>query len=72
MVALTTVAVRAADLTNADAVLNYVLAKTAGYDSYSAAFAENMTMPEDTLQLTGTIAFLQLMKDSPKSSAAGN
>ena len=57
MVALTTVAVRAADLTNADAVLNYVLAKTAGYDSYSAAFAENMTMPEDTLQLTGTIAF---------------
>ena len=72
MVALATVAVRAAELTNADAVLNFALAKNAGYDCYSAAFAENMTMSEDKLQQTGTIAFLQLMKDSPKSSAAGN
>ena len=57
MVALATVAVRAADLTNADAVLDFAVAQTAGCESYSAAFVQSTDLPTGQLRQTGTIVF---------------
>lgn len=57
MVALAAGAGRAAELTDADAVLNFAMAKNAGYESYTAAFAQHMNMPTMKMQLTGTLAF---------------
>ena len=54
---LAAVAVRAADLTDADAVMDFAAAKNASYESYTAAFAQTMNMPAMKMQLTGTIAF---------------
>ena len=55
--ALTTIVVRAAELTDADAVMKFAAAKNAGCESYTAAFAQNLNMPAMQMQLTGTIAF---------------
>ena len=55
--ALATVTVRAAELTDADAVMSFAAAKNASYESYTAAFAQNMNMRAMKMQLTGTIAF---------------
>lgn len=55
--AFVTLSTHAAELTDADAVLNFAAAKTASYDSYSAAFAQDLNMPAMKMQLTGTIAF---------------
>ncbi len=57
ILALTTIAARAAELTDADAVMKFAAAKNAGYESYTAAFAQNLNMPAMQMQLTGTIAF---------------
>ena len=54
---LVPVAVRAVELTNADAVLKFALVKNASYDSFSAALTENVNLPAKKMQLTGTIAF---------------
>ena len=54
---LATVAVRAAELTDADAVMSFAAAKNASYESYTATFAQNLNMPAMQMQLTGTIAF---------------
>ena len=59
VLALATVAARAIELTDADAVLDFASAKNSGYESYTAAFAQNMNMPAMKMQLTGTIAFKQ-------------
>jgi len=54
---LATVVTHAAELTNADAVLDFAVAKTAGYESYSATFAQSLDMPNWKSRETGTIAF---------------
>ena len=50
-------AARAAELTTADEVLNFALAKNAGYETYSATFAQSMNMAAMQMKLTGTISF---------------
>ncbi len=55
VVALATVAAHAAELTDADAVLEFAVAKQASYESYTATLTQSMTMP--AMQMTGTLAF---------------
>ena len=46
-----------AELTDADAVMKFAATKNAGYESYTAAFAQNLNMPAMKMQLTGTLAY---------------
>ena len=57
VVALATSPVHAAELTNADAVLDCAVAQTAGCGSYSAAFVQNTDLPNGQMRHTGTIVF---------------
>ena len=68
--ALATVAVRAAELTDADAVLSFAVAKTAGYDSYSATFTQNMNYSSMKMALTGTLAFTRPSQMRMETSGA--
>ena len=45
----------AAELTNADAVLDFAVAKNTSYESYTATFTQSSTTP--AMQMTGTLAF---------------
>ena len=55
--ALTTVVARAAELTTADAIMDFAAAKNASYESYTGAFTQSMNMPAMKMQLTGTMWF---------------
>ena len=55
VLALATVATHAAELTNADAVLDFAVAKNTSYESYTATFTQSITTP--AMQMTGTLAF---------------
>ncbi len=55
VLALATVATHAAELTNADAVLDFSVTKNTSYESYTAAFTQSITTP--AMQMTGTLTF---------------
>jgi len=46
-----------AELTNADAVLNFAMAQEASFDSFTASLDEAVNLPTRQMQLTGAIAF---------------